>query len=1475
MAGSSRPVPRPPRPVQRWFQERPSDYAWEQEGLDHVKALMPNVEPYRAWALFSFVAPSGRVHECDLFVAAPGGLYLVELKGHPGRVANNGATWRFQGPDRPRTLRNPLPLTDWKSKELKERLIWAAKDLGFFSVRVPRIEPAVFLSAPDLVSELDEVQRTRVYGRDDRETGLARIWTDLLGRPPEREHRRVAEDFSKRLPQMLDRIGITHSTAHLRFGDEWRMQPSVLEAGPRWEDRLAERHDMVHEEGRVRIYLVNRQATDEARRTVDRAARREYQVLQGINHPGIAQAVQIREHQGGSAILFRHDHRDLRLDSYLDVHGASLTPETRLALVRQLAEAVRYAHNRSLYHRALSARSVYVSARDDGSRPVLRIIDWQTAARDFDTATPMTIGQSTLDAELVDEAALVYLAPEFDQPYPDPVDLDVFGVGAIAYLILTGRPPAPDRATLIDSLRDAGGLHPYAVADGLGDRLDRLVFEATQGVPANRLESADRFLEELDAAEQDAAVPEDALTGGWEGTDPLTAMPGQIVDGDPEGLWRAERVLGSGATSRALLVRRDTDDEDGAQNGHGQAPERVLKVALDEAKAGRLAAEAEALAKVGGGAIVRLLGGPRQLAGRTVLDLEFAGDRTLAAVLHDDGKLTYHQLERFGRDLFRALDQLVAKGVRHRDLKPENFGVLRRADRTWELKLLDFSLTDVSDRDPTAGTRGYLDPFLGTPSRPDFDDHAERYAAAVTLHEMASGERPRWGDERSDPRTGDDPYPYLSAELFEPALRDGLTAFFRRALHRDVSERFDTFAQMEAAWQDVFRRADATAPATTQETLAGGDVEPGLGPEELKAARDIAADAATTETPLIAAGLSPRAVAVAAGFNATTVGQLLDVPQYQIAKARGAGAIAKKELNRRHRQWTAALRPHSRPGREPGDEAVAGPSAAAPAGEQRAGTRVDDLAAMLVPADERRGSRKGETLRLLLGLPGADGSVPDEPWPTQSTVAKAAGITQATVSRHHKEAIERWAAAERLAPVRDEVVNLVRNLGGIATAAELADLLRVRHGAADAPPEVTAARSLAVVRAAVEAEAFTGGDGDDGREPRLDRVRRGRHVLVALESLPGTEDPTPAELSDYTAVLGARADELAGQDPLPGGAEVIRALRDVEPPDGMAPLSDTRLVRLASGVAEDALASPTLQLYPRGLDLARALRLSQAGAGVRHPQGVALRDLMTKVSARFPDLDAYTPPPTYVDVEDALAEAGFPLVYDQTAERFFPPAPVRPRTPSSSTTATRLGAGLGAPGEGPADIADARLAEAARQGGFLALTVHLKRAAGVADAIAAAYPVVAVNFADVFLAEFRALAEEHGADWGQVLRADERFTRTGQVPGGLRSFVVRVLDRTGQRLLDRAAPPRTVLFVHNAGLLARYFDIGGHDLLTGLQNAARRASDVPHGLWLLCPSEAPRTTPNLDGRTVEAIGTNEWTVLDKAFVARLRGGQAA
>ncbi|WP_437005073.1 NERD domain-containing protein [Streptomyces sp. enrichment culture] len=268
------PKPAAPAPRERWFQPRRSGFRWEQEGLDHLRALMPRTEPYRAWATFQFTAASGRINECDVLIAVPGGVYLLELKGHPGRVVNHGDTWQFHGADRVRTLRNPLHLTDLKAKELKGQLERAARTLGMDPRQVPFIKPAVFLHDPGVVSGLDEFQRTSVYGRNDGASGLPKVWDDLLGRPPERESWRITPVIGQRLEQLMQRIGISHSTAHLRFGDDWKLEPRALDAGPGWEDRLAVRDDgLVQGSGRVRIYLAGQAASAEQRAKVDRAAR--------------------------------------------------------------------------------------------------------------------------------------------------------------------------------------------------------------------------------------------------------------------------------------------------------------------------------------------------------------------------------------------------------------------------------------------------------------------------------------------------------------------------------------------------------------------------------------------------------------------------------------------------------------------------------------------------------------------------------------------------------------------------------------------------------------------------------------------------------------------------------------------------------------------------------------------------------------------------------------------------------------------------------------------------------------------------------------------------------------------------------------------------------------------------------------------------------------------------------------------------
>jgi hypothetical protein len=99
--------------------DHPSPHPHERAALEHVRDLLPDRHPYQAWSNFTFTSDRGHVREVDLLVAAPTGLYLVEIKNFRGRLTNQNATWVLQGENSRRTFDNPLPLADQKAKELK------------------------------------------------------------------------------------------------------------------------------------------------------------------------------------------------------------------------------------------------------------------------------------------------------------------------------------------------------------------------------------------------------------------------------------------------------------------------------------------------------------------------------------------------------------------------------------------------------------------------------------------------------------------------------------------------------------------------------------------------------------------------------------------------------------------------------------------------------------------------------------------------------------------------------------------------------------------------------------------------------------------------------------------------------------------------------------------------------------------------------------------------------------------------------------------------------------------------------------------------------------------------------------------------------------------------------------------------------------------------------------------------------------
>ncbi|MFI9587333.1 hypothetical protein ACIHCQ_37195 [Streptomyces sp. NPDC052236] len=277
--------------------------------------------------------------------------------------------------------------------------------------------------------------------------------------------------------------------------------------------------------------------------------------------------------------------------------------------------------------------------------------------------------------------------------------------------------------------------------------------------------------------------------------------------------------------------------------------------------------------------------------------------------------------------------------------------------------------------------------------------------------------------------------------------------------------------------------------------LGVGGLPEGLSEDDI---RDLYADKAKLSTTLRDAGLTERAAAVAEELGAVTVGELLDVPLPRFRNKRGIGAVVKKELNRRHRQWTAALRP--RKSKAPTAVPVRPVDAVWPATDDKLSAQhetrqnVERLAALLNPVPTgRKDNKRPQVVAAWLGL---DGNSEVGTWPTNRQVAEAVKASEHTVSKHLGSAIGDWAEAGWMDILCGELVDAVRDAGRVMTARELARVLAAGHGSESETIEGTEAAALAVARAAVTAETLLTGR-DEEHEPRLAQFRRRGRLIVA------------------------------------------------------------------------------------------------------------------------------------------------------------------------------------------------------------------------------------------------------------------------------------------------------------------------------------------------------------------------------------------
>ena len=209
--------------------------------------------------------------------------------------------------------------------------------------------------------------------------------------------------------------------------------------------------------------------------------RHEAEAAGRLNHPGIVQIYDI----GPSYLVMEY----LEGRSLLSVQreGADLTVGRTAGIVSQVAEALDYAHRHGIVHRDVKPANVMILA--DG---VVKVMDFGVAR--LDTSNLTAVGTVV--------GSVRYMAPE--QMMGERVDgrADVFSLAAVAYELLTGRPPFPGKTITEVVSRVVHGSHvpPREVDGRLPEALNAVFARAFAPRPENRYARAGEMATDLQAS---------------------------------------------------------------------------------------------------------------------------------------------------------------------------------------------------------------------------------------------------------------------------------------------------------------------------------------------------------------------------------------------------------------------------------------------------------------------------------------------------------------------------------------------------------------------------------------------------------------------------------------------------------------------------------------------------------------------------------------------------------------------------------------------------------------------------------------------------------------------------------------------------------------------------------------------------------------------------------------------------------------
>jgi tetratricopeptide (TPR) repeat protein/tRNA A-37 threonylcarbamoyl transferase component Bud32 len=284
------------------------------------------------------------------------------------------------------------------------------------------------------------------------------------------------------------------------------------------------------------------------------------------------------------------------------------------------------------------------------------------------------------------------------------------------------------------------------------------------------------------------------------GTQQLGDTPHPFLGRTLAGKYRVLEQLGSGSMGTVYLAEHIALRKRIAL----KILHRELELTGDALR--RLQREGIAAVQVGHPNVIQVFDFDKTDDGTAFLAMEYVEGVDLKAFLAARGPLAPEEAVELTRQLLSTLTEAHKHGIVHRDLKPENLMVVESAGGVRVLKVLDFGLSKLVDRQIDASHRTLPGRVLGTPLymapeqwRGEPADHrTDLYAVTLILYEMVAGRPPFKSSDITQvmSKTANQPPPSLHDAQPGAPVAVELDAIVRKGLAKSRDARFQSADEM-------------------------------------------------------------------------------------------------------------------------------------------------------------------------------------------------------------------------------------------------------------------------------------------------------------------------------------------------------------------------------------------------------------------------------------------------------------------------------------------------------------------------------------------------------------------------------------------------------------------------------------------------------------------------------------------------------